>query len=80
MKEELLKPKTELKVSDLSVGDYFKSIEHNGSIYRVISNENGYWYILTENSIKNYEKYKDLKVVKVKPIKFENDTLYFEEV
>lgn len=85
MKEELLKFKTQLKVKDLFSGDYFRFNEENNladqdMVCRIVLDSSNCRMILIRDNICYSDIYLDLKVIKLKPTKFENDTLYFEEI
>ena len=85
MKEELLKFKSDLEIKDLSIGDYFRvnqelSAFGNKCICKLIENNLADLAVLINNSVYLYDNFEGLKVVKVKPTKFENDILYFEEI
>lgn len=86
MKERLLIPKSELTFKDLVRGDYFKIVEENtlvniDRVCRIVENDYNTKNILIGNSVYDIKKqYEDLEVIKLKPTKFENDTLYFEEI
>lgn len=85
MKEELLESKLIIVVKDLDVGDYFRFIEDNtlvtsDKICKIIEDSLYVRKILIDKFYYNCEKYRDLKVIKLRPTKFENDILYFEEI
>lgn len=85
MKEELEIPNLALTLKDLINGDYFRFITDNSlvrsnKICKIIEDSYGARKILIGRFYYDYEEYRNSKVIKLRPTKFENDILYFEEI